>query len=155
MNWSEITVDTLKANRPDLLPVLQESIETSAAAKKAAADAAATLKTLQEENATLKAEKQTRVLQEAIEGELKAAKIDPADKVACSPAFRKTLQEAKDAEARKLLIEDRTTILSRVPPARSYGPVTTGTPHPLQEDSTGAILPKTAPLAQRIARFAQ
>ena len=126
MDLKTLTLSTLKAERPDLLAALQEDLTQGEAAKQAAAEQ----KVLQEELTTLRAEKASRVLQEAIDGELRAAKIDPTDKVSCSPAFLKTLQEAKDSDARKLLIEDRTTILSRGSATRHVGPVTAGVPAP-------------------------
>ncbi len=123
----EITVDWLKANRPDLLPALRESLTPSEAEKKAAADAANQIKTLQEELAALKAEEARRVLQETIEAELKAARLDPADTVACSEPFLAALRTTPDAAARKLLIEDRIAVRTKAP-ARNIGPVTSGAP---------------------------
>jgi len=49
----------------------------------------------------------------AIVEELKAARIDTADKVAYSESFIETLKAAPDAAARKRLIEDRTGLLKR------------------------------------------
>jgi hypothetical protein len=120
MEWKDVTLETLKANRPDLLTALQEDLDQGEAAKKAAADQ----KALQEELTALKAEKQARVLQETIEGELRAAKLDPANKTACSEPFWATLRAAPDPAARKLLIEDRAQLLNAAAAGRT-GPVTT------------------------------
>jgi hypothetical protein len=121
MDYKEISLAELRKERPDLLTALQEDLAQGEAAKKSAAD----LKTLQEELSTLKAEKTARVLQETIDGELKAAKLDTANKTAVSELWLGQLREAKDADARKALIEDRVKLVAQAAGSRNVGPVTT------------------------------
>jgi hypothetical protein len=121
MELKDLTLADLKQERPDLLTALQEDLAPGDAAKAAANQ----LKTLQEELTALTAEKQARVLQETIEGELRAAKFDPADKTAVSDVFWGLLREAKDADARKRIIDDRAKTLQEARTRTHTGPVTT------------------------------
>jgi hypothetical protein len=98
MDYKEMTLDDLKKNRPDLVGALQESLEATNGQK-----------SLQEEVVALRAEKATRELKEAIDGELKAAKLDTADKAICSEVFLESLLREPDSSKRKALIEDRSS----------------------------------------------
>ena len=120
MEYQDVTLAGIKENRPDLVAALQEDLAQGEAARQAAAD----LKALRAENAALKAESQARVLQEAIESELTAAKLDLADKTACSDAFLGQLRAVPDAAARKVLIEDRAAAVKLR--AGNVGPITAG-----------------------------
>ena len=145
MEIKDLTLDQLKTERPDLVTALQESL----AAGKVAPDE---LQTLQEELAALKAEKAVRELQEAIAGELKAAGLDPANVTHCSAIFMEDLRGTAEAARRKAKIDDRKALVAAQRPAS--GAQTPVTRAPLQE-SHDALPPVTAPLSQRIARFAR
>ncbi|HSV28362.1 MAG TPA: hypothetical protein VLL76_02355, partial [Candidatus Omnitrophota bacterium] len=133
MEWKDIDLDGLKKNRPDLATALQESL-----------DGQSELKRLQEELTALKAEKAAHELQESIAGELKAAKLDPANAKHVSPAFLAALT-AVDVAGRKALIEDRAEIVLRAAPPTDGG-LGPKTAPPLQEgDGKGlSPLPPTA-----------
>jgi len=137
MDWKDIDLDGLKKNRPELLTALQESL-----------DKGDELKTLQEELKTLKQEKAARELQEAIAGELKAAGLDPANKTQSSDVFLEDLAATADAGKRAAKIADRKQLVASSPAPFS--------PAPMQEATdSAAIPPVTAPLSQRLARFAK
>ena len=89
-------------------------------------------------------------MQEAIAGELKAAGLDPADKTQLSEVFLEDLHATADPARRKAKIDDRKQLVL------SRGAVAPTTGSPLQEAHDGAAIPPaSAPLAQRIARFAK
>lgn len=146
MELKDLTLDQLKSGRPDLVTSLQESLEKGDE-----------LKTLQEELKTLKAEKAARLLQESIAADLKAAGLDPANKTQCSQVFMEDLAATADTAKRKAKIDDRKALVG-AKPAGSYSAASTVpvSSAPLQEGDAGpAIPPATAPLPERIKRFAK
>ena len=120
MEYQDVTLAGIKENRPDLFAALQEDMAQGEAAKQAAAQ----LKALRAENDRAQGRKPGPRLQEAIEGELKAAKLDPTNKTACSDTFLAQLREAKDEPTRKALIEDRVKLVVSTG-TRNVGPITT------------------------------
>ncbi len=137
MEIKDLTLEQLKKDRPDLVVALQESLEKSDE-----------LKALQEELATLTAEKAARDLQESIAGELQAAGLDPANKTHCSAVFLEDLRSTVEPARRKAKIDDRKALVAARPAA-----VPTSA-SPLQESHDAAVIPPaTAPLSQRLARF--
>jgi hypothetical protein len=140
MELKDLTLDQLKKDRPDLVASLQESSEQGDE-----------LKALRHELRTLKAEKATRVLQEIIAGELRAAGLDPANKTQCSEVFMEDLHATADPAKRKAKIDDRKALIATT---KTSAAPSTGSP--LQESHEGLpIPPATAPLTQRLARFAK
>jgi hypothetical protein len=139
MELKDLTLDQLKTDRPDLVAALQES-----------ADSGRGLKALEEELSTLRVEKAARELQEQILHELKSAGLDPANKAQCSEVFLEDLAATADAARRKAKIDDRKALA-----AAAHGASNPRTGSPLQEAAEGVIPPATAPLAQRLARFAR
>ena len=142
MQWKDIDLDGIKANRPELLAALQESSERTSGEK------SDQWKSLEEELKTLRAEKAARELQEAIAGELQAAGLDPANKRHCSPIFLEDLQATGEAVQRKAKIDDRKALVAA---SKTTAVPTTGAAQ-FQEDAV-ALPPANAPLAQRLARF--
>jgi hypothetical protein len=138
MNWNDIDLDGLKRNRPELLTALQESREKSDE-----------LAALQEELKTLKQEKAARELEESITGQLKAAGLDPANRLHVSEVFMEDLRTTADAAQRKAKIDDRRALVGTT---RTAATPVTGSP--LLEGQDGLPFPPAnAPLAQRISRF--
>jgi hypothetical protein len=114
MEIKDLTVEQLKEHRQDLVAVLQGTDATSTLS--------AELKTVKEsldkttaELTTLKAKEAELVKEKTISEELKAAKLDASDKMACSESFLSQLKIAPDADGRKRIIEDRVAILRRTP----------------------------------------
>jgi len=130
MEWKDVTLEQLRENRKDLVEVLTGTDATSklnAEVKtltEAVAAKDAEAKTLKEELATIKAQEAELAKSNAISEELKAAKLDVADKAACSETFMEQLKAASDADARKRLIEDRVTLVKSI----KRSPITTGAP---------------------------
>ena len=143
MEIKDLTLDQLKKERPDLVTALQESLAT---AGKLAPDE---LQTLHEELAALRAEKAVRELQEAIVGELQAAGLDPANATHCSAVFMEDLRGTAEAARRKAKIDDRKALVA------AQRPAVPSTGSPLQKSHDATLPPVTAPLSQRIARFAR
>jgi hypothetical protein len=109
------------------------------------------LAALQEELKTLRQEKATRELETSINQLLKAAGLDPADKLHVSEVFLEDLKQTADAAQRKAKIDDRRALVGMTKAAAAP---TTGSP--LQEGQDGLPIPPAgAPLSQRIARFAK
>jgi hypothetical protein len=104
VDLKEATIDQLKAERPDLLTAVLESHANGEAAKAQAAE----LKSLREQLDTMKAKEAAAVLESAIAAELTEAKLPEA---VVTDVFKQQLREAKDATARKTLIEDRAAIV--------------------------------------------
>jgi hypothetical protein len=150
MEIKDLTLDQLKKDRPDLVTSLQESSD-GMSADRLSAEQSDELKALKEELQTLKAEKATRVLQEIIAGELKAAGLDPADKIQCSEVFMEDLHGTADPIKRKAKIDDRKALIGTT---RTIVAPSTGSPLQEAHDSP-MIPPATAPLTQRLARFAK
>ncbi len=116
MDWKDVTIESLKENRKDLVEVLTG---TDAASKLQAeikalkeADAAKDklLKDAADKLAAIEAEKAATAREAKIAEELKAAGLNPEDKVAVSEVFMANLKAADDA-ARKALIEDRVAMV--------------------------------------------
>ncbi len=110
-NEMPITLESLRAENPDLLQSIRESAVTehteSESVKTEAAKNAATIKTLTEEVDRMKAAETMAALKETVDKELVEAKLPEA---IVTDVFREQLHGAKDAEARKALIEDRQAI---------------------------------------------
>jgi hypothetical protein len=141
MEWNEITTEGLKEHCPDLyaritgtdelskLTVEVKGLKESLAAKDTAI--AAKEKELGLAQARLAESEAKEALQAkklAIAEELKAAQFDTADKTLVSEAFLATLDNAVDAAARKVLIEDRKAlararIRESIPGAPPFAPV--------------------------------
>jgi len=109
MDLAALTIDELKASRPDLVESITEDLKQSDEAK----DHEAKLESLKEEVAALKEEKAKHEREKAINEELAEAKLDPADKAAVSDLFLESLRDEPDAEKRKKLIEDRAALVKK------------------------------------------
>jgi hypothetical protein len=99
----DLTLDQLKESRADLVAVLQGTDATSKLQTE--------LKAVREELAVVKAKEAAAAVAAAIAGELKAARLDAANKTVVSDAFMEQLQAAPDATSRKRLIEDRLALV--------------------------------------------
>lgn len=139
VDWKTITLDELKANRPDLVQSFQESLEASDTAKRD-----------REELAQLRAEKAARVLRESIDSEIKAAGLDTANKAHVSEVFLEDLTATSDQGKRAAKIADRKALVESQAPAKK-APTTGPTPTAMQESAD--VPPVTAPLADRVRRF--
>ncbi len=113
MSLENLTLDQIRAARPDLLTELVESLEESSSRKAREQE----LTQLREELATLRAEKAKTELRANILQQLQEAKLDVANKKHVSEAFLTTLLEAKDDAARKALIDDRKSLVESAPAA--------------------------------------
>lgn len=122
MDFKDLTVESLKANRPDLVAVLVpdaalrdqvKALTEQLAAKETAAQEVAN------KLALIEAEKAKQAKTIAVAEELKAAKLDASDKLAVSDAFMEVLMAAPDEAARKRLIEDRVAVFVGRRPAGS------------------------------------
>ncbi len=151
MDLSKLTLQELRESRDDLVQtILTEADATRSGHPEKIKALEAHIKTLQEALDGYQAAEARRALQEAIAGELKAAGLDPADKTQLSEVFLEDLHATADPVRRKAKIDDRKQLVL----SRSAVAPTTGSP--LQEAHDGAAIPPaSAPLAQRIARFAR
>ena len=133
MEWKDVTVDGLKEHRDDLVQVLTGTDERSklvdeiGVLTEAVKTQEASLKEAGDEIAALKAEKEGQAAELAIAEELKEAKLDQTNKTLVSDAFLLTLRAAPDADARKVLIEDRVAITKPLRESRSAGSAPFGT----------------------------
>lgn len=107
MDFSKLTLESLQAERPDLLKSVLESQQATEAAK---ADKDA-LESLRKEVETLKAEKAAAALEAEIAQEIEAAGLT---KEQCSDVFMEQVRHAKDATGRKALIDDRKALVGNV-----------------------------------------
>lgn len=103
----DITLEAVKA-KPEIIAALLKEERESAAVKQVAAD----LKALKEENDRLKAEKNAALVEGEIATALTEAKLPD---YLVTDVFKTQLREAKDADARKALIEDRKAIAKQAP----------------------------------------
>lgn len=153
LDLSKLTVQELRESRDDLV----KTILTEANEGQKITALESQIKTLQESLDGYKAAEAKRTLQESIVGELKAAGLDPANKVHVSDVFLEDLAATEDTARRAAKIADRKAVVGASPatktPAGSAVPVTMS---PLQESTDGLpIPPASAPLSQRLARFAK
>jgi hypothetical protein len=150
MEWKDITRESLTENRKDLVEVLMGTDATS----KLTAEVKSLKESLDAKNVELKvandkvadteAEKAKLAQTAAIAEEIKAAFGEKAsDEVIVSPLFKEKLTEAKDADARKRLIEDRQKLLKGHAPTTGgapFAPLTGGTKtHPTVNDTLAAL----------------
>jgi hypothetical protein len=133
MDLKDLTIEQLKESRQDLVDILQGKDATStltadlATAKESLATATAELTTIKAREA-----EQAKTL--AIAEELKTAKFNTTDKKAVSEVFMAALKAAPDAAARKVLIEDRQSLLKE----RVIQPITGAPPMaPLSDAPAG------------------
>jgi hypothetical protein len=108
VEFTELTEGELTARRPDLAKAIADKALAEHADSEAEKAKDAQLKALTEEVKSLKADKAKAEQAAAIDKELSEAKLPAA---AITEVFRSQLLEAKDADARKLLIEDRRKIV--------------------------------------------
>lgn len=121
MEWKDITVESLRQNREDLVEVLTGTDETSRM-KQELQEARDALAASEAKIVALESEKAEQARELEIATELKEAKLDPANKTLVSDAFMTTLRAADGQEARKVLIEDRVALLKASrEPARTTG----------------------------------
>lgn len=109
-----LTLEQVKA-QPELVKAILQEQASSQEAQAQANE----LKQLKEENDRLKTAAAAVVLEQTIATELAEAKL-PA--FAVTDTFKITLREAKDAAARKLLIEDRQALAKNAPQKSGNGP---------------------------------
>lgn len=105
---SRLTLDDLRTSRPDLVAAVQESLESGDE-----------LRRLREQVHTLLDEQAARQLDEAITGQLRAAGLDPANKLHCSEVFLEELRGTAEAARRQVKIDDRRALLAAARPASS------------------------------------
>jgi len=98
MDFTKVTLEDLKANRPDIVDAIEWAKANEFAEQT-------------KELASLKAADAKRQKQAVIEAELKAAKLDPADAKHCSAVFLEQLNALEDEQARKSLIDDRAVLV--------------------------------------------
>lgn len=103
VDYKTLTLDALKAERPDLFKAFAESLSESEQAKAAAAELKAAKAKLDE----YETRERVAVLEATIAKEIKDAKL--AEHLV-TDVFKASLREAKDATARKALIDDRAAI---------------------------------------------
>ena len=150
MDLSKLTLQELRESRDDLV----KTILTEADEGKQVVELKTQIKTLQEAIDGYKAKEAAAVLQEAIAGELKASGLDPSNKTHCSEVFLEDLTSTTDPVRRKAKIDDRKTLVGQAKPPAAGSQPTTGAA-PMQEALDGQVVPPaTAPLEQRIRRFA-
>ncbi|MGA2257761.1 MAG: hypothetical protein ABSG53_24120 [Thermoguttaceae bacterium] len=157
MDLSKLTIQELRESRDDLVKVILTEADEGHAEGARIKDLEAKITTLQETIDGYKAADAKRALQEAIAGELKAAGLDPQNKTQCSEIFLEDLHGCADPTKRKAKIDDRKQLAGTSKPAADHrcspAPFT---PAPFQESTDGpAILPPTAPLSERLRRFAR
>lgn len=117
MDLSALTLDELRAGRPDLLESIAEDLKSGDEAKAREAQ----LKSLEEEIASLKEEKAKHERESKIREELAEAGLDPANKTAVSDLFLESLRAEPDAEKRKRLAEDRAVLVKQAGRAGNAG----------------------------------
>lgn len=105
MDFSKLTLESLQAERPDLLKSVLESKQATEAAKAQADE----LESLKAKVTALESEKAALALESAIAGELEAAGLT---KEQCSDVFMEQVSHAKDAAGRKALIDDRKALVA-------------------------------------------
>jgi hypothetical protein len=147
MDIKTLTLQELRESRDDLVKLI---LSEAADGQKVTA-LEAQIKTLQESIDGYKAQEARQALAEAIAGELKAAGLDPANKTQCSQVFLEDLAATADPALRKAKIDDRKALVGA---QKSAAAPSTGSP--LQESHDAAVVPPaTAPLAERMRRFAK
>ena len=138
MDWKDIDIPGLKANRPEIVATLQESLDPAE----------------RQELTALRAEKAARTLQESIDADLRAAGLDPANKTAVSQVFMEDLVATADQAKRQAKIADRRALYASGHGANNPRGAEPISSMPLVEDTTARqIPPATAPLTERIRRF--
>ena len=105
---SRLTLDDLRSRRPDLVAAMQESL-----------DRGDELRRLRETVRALATEQAARHLHEAIDSQLKAAGLDPANRVHCSEVFLEDLRGTADAAVRHAKIDDRRALVAAARPSSS------------------------------------
>ena len=103
-----LTLDDLRTARPDLVAAVQESLENGDE-----------LRRLRETVHALQTEQTARQLDEAIAGQLRAAGLDPANKLHCSAVFLEELRGTAEAAQRQAKIDDRRALVAAARPASS------------------------------------
>lgn len=115
MTLANVTLDQLKAERPDLLESLQASLSQQ--------DEVTTIKAQLQEALSLvesfKTKEAAAAKRAQILEKLKAAQLDPDDKRHVSDVFLKSLQEAADDAALQSLIDDRKALVAGLPPEKT------------------------------------
>jgi hypothetical protein len=134
-----LTLDDLRTARPDLVAAVQESLESGDE-----------LRRLRETVHSLQTEQAARQLDEAIAGQLRAAGLDPANKLHCSEVFLEELRGTAEAARRQAKIDDRRALLAS---ARSSSAApTTGSVALLEALDTR---PAGATLAERVRNWSR
>ncbi len=152
MDIKTLTLEELRESRDDLI----QAVLTEAADGQTVKALEAQLKTLQATVDGYQAAEAQRALQEAIAGELQAAGLDPANKTQCSEVFIEDLSATADPARRKAKIDDRKQLV-RAAAVPGNPIVAAYSSAPFQEDLGGGlpIPPATAPLSERVRRFAK
>jgi hypothetical protein len=135
---ARLTLDELRNRRPDLVAALQESL-----------DSGDELRRLRETVHALRSEQAARQLDETLAGQLKAAGLDPANKVHCSEVFLEDLRGTADPARRQAKIDDRRALVAARP--TSAAP-TTGSVAMLEALDA---LPAAATLADRVRNWSR
>ncbi len=136
MEWSDITLASLRENRKDLADALAEPLMKAKEESRIATEALEALRTqykaVTDKLAEAEAEKARQAARLAIAEELKAAKVDPDNKAVCTEAIMEQLLAARDAEARRPIISLMAMATRPAqagsPPFGSTGSVGTGGP---------------------------
>jgi len=144
----QLTLDDLRSRRPDLVAAMQESV-----------DRGDELRQLRETIRALRTEQDARQLDDAIAGQLRAAGLDPANRIHCSEVFLEDLRGTADAVGRQAKIDDRRALVVAARPSSGYPG------HPLagrgSSPTTGSVailealdaLPSGASLADRVRNW--
>ena len=128
MSLENVTLDELKAARPDLVTALTEQqSETNE------------LESLRAEIESLKAEKAESERVSEINAQLTEAKLDPANKEHVSDAFLRVLN-ACESEQRAELIADRAALVNRKPEGKPVTTTVTEQTEPLTPEKLRAAL---------------
>jgi hypothetical protein len=102
---SRLTLDDLRSRRPDLVAAMQESLDRPRSGDDNE------LRRLREALHALRTEQAARQMDEAIDGELRAAGLDPMNRVHCSEVFLEDLRGTADAARRQAKIDDRRALV--------------------------------------------
>jgi hypothetical protein len=104
VDYKEITEAELRASRPDMIAAITKHVMSEHANSEAEKAKDAKISALEAENKAIKESAEKAERSATIAKELTEAKLPES---AITDVFRAQLSEAKDADARKLLIEDR------------------------------------------------
>jgi len=124
MEFGDLTLEQIRSKRPDLVTSLLQESKSTQASEKELTELQESNTALKKENDELNVSKALGVKKELVESVLAKSKLP---KEAKTELFTETLMEAKDEEAMKALVEDRTKIvLNTKPKSKETDPLIEG-----------------------------